>query len=60
MEETIKEKNIQDYPLPITMEKMHKIIEQMKNCICKLILKGNVTGTGFFVILNIMMNYIRY
>ena len=48
MEETIKEKNIQDYPLPITMEKMHKIIEQMKNCICKLILKGNVTGTGFF------------
>ena len=48
MEETIKEKYLNDYPLPITKEKIYIIIEQMKYCICKIFLKEYGTGTGFF------------
>ena len=48
MEITKKEKNIQNYPLPITMEKIYKILEQMKYCICKIFLKKGESGTGFF------------
>ena len=48
METTIKEKYLKDYPLPITIEKIYSIIEQMKYCICKIFLKESGTGTGFF------------
>ena len=48
METTIKEKYLKDYPLPITIEKIYTIIEQMKYCICKIFLKDSGTGTGFF------------
>ena len=50
MEEEIikKEKNLQEYPLPISIEKMHQIIDQMKYCVCKIFLKSGETGTGFF------------
>ena len=48
METIIKEKYLKDYPLPISIEKIYTIIEQMKYCVCKIFLKEFGTGTGFF------------
>ena len=47
MEIIKKEKNIKEYPSHITIEKIELILEQMKNCVCKIFLKKGVTGTGF-------------
>ena len=47
MEEIKKEKILDDYPLPVTIEKTQIILNQMQNFICKIEnKKGN--GTGFF------------
>ena len=43
-----KEKYLDDYPKPITLESTEKIIKQMKNNICKIHLKEGSKGTGFF------------
>ena len=42
-----KEKAIDGYPKPVTIEGTIKILEQLKNCICKIENK-NGKGTGFF------------
>ena len=47
MEDIIKEKALVDYPLPVTIDKTQLILEQMKNCICKIENK-NGNGTKFF------------
>ena len=47
MEEIDKEKSIDNYPNPVTIEGTNKILNQLKTCICKIENKdGN--GTGFF------------
>jgi len=43
----VKESYIDTSPIPISIKNMEKIVEQMKNCVCK-IKKGNEKGTGFF------------
>ena len=48
MDYIIKEKEISNYPKPVTIEQTSIILYQMKHCICK-IYKGN--GTGFLCIL---------
>ena len=47
MTEVEKEKSIENYPKPITIEGTIKIVDQLKNCICKIQNK-NGNGTGFF------------
>ena len=47
MESIIKEKQINDYPFPISVEETKKILEQMEKCICKIYFNGE-NGTGFF------------
>ena len=42
-----KEKSLDSYPLPVTIEGTNIILEQMKKCICKIENK-NGNGTGFF------------
>ena len=42
------EKNLQDFPSIVTLNKTKKIIEQMENCICKIYTKEGKEGTGFF------------
>ena len=47
MEKIIKEKSLDNYPLPVTIENTNKILNQLKKCVCKIKTKyGN--GTGFF------------
>ena len=36
MEETNKEKKIEKYPKPLSKKGTEKILEQMKNCVCKI------------------------
>ena len=43
----MEEKLLKDCPDPVTIEEKIKILEQMKNCICKIYL-NNGSGTGFF------------
>ena len=44
----MKEKYLENYPIPISLKSTEKIIKQMKNSICKIkTLDGN-NGTGFF------------
>ena len=43
----IEEKNIKIFPEPVNIEKTELILNQMKNCICR-IQGGNSFGTGFF------------
>ena len=43
-----EEKYIEKYPNPITIDGTETIIYQMKNCICKIINKDGINGTGFF------------
>ena len=47
MTEIEKEKALELYPLPVTIEGTNIILEQMKKCICKIENK-NGNGTGFF------------
>ena len=46
MEERVEEGLMKGSIDSISLEKMEKILNQMKNCICKIV--GNKTGTGFF------------
>jgi hypothetical protein len=45
---TIKEKYIEDYPIPITLEITEIILSQMKSSVCKIYLDNGNKGTGFF------------
>ena len=47
-EELIQEKMGLKYPKPVTIEGTEKILDQMKNCVFKIILENGVKGTGFF------------
>ena len=47
MEDIFKEKKIKDGIEPVSIAKTEKIINQMKNCVCKIYSNGS-TGTGFF------------
>ena len=47
MTEVEKEKSIENYPKPITIEGTIKIVDQLKHCTCKIQNK-NGNGTGFF------------
>ena len=47
MKKIIQEKDIQDSIKPIPIKCMEIILEQMKNCVCK-IHSGKTKGTGFF------------
>ena len=42
-----KEKILEDYPLPASIEDTNEILKQMKKCICKINNKKG-KGTGFF------------
>ena len=47
MDKIIKERILDNYQLPVTIQKTNKILEQLKKCVCKIITK-NGNGTGFF------------
>lgn len=44
----IKEKLLEDYPLPITSENTEIILNQMRKNICKIYLNDGTKATGFF------------
>ena len=46
--EYINEKQLKQYPIPITYECSEIILDQMKKAICKIKLKDGSLGTGFF------------
>ena len=46
--EATKEKKLNNYSEPVSLETTEKIIEQMKNCICKINTENGQKGTGFF------------
>ena len=48
MDDITKEKYIAKYPKPISLESTEKIIEQMRNNVCKISLLDGTKGTGFF------------
>jgi len=48
MSDYVQEIYIEKSPIPITIENMEKIINQMKNAVCKIIKKNGDKGTGFF------------
>ena len=50
MSDIIKEKILDSYPSPVTISCTSKILEQMKNCIFKIINK-NGKGAGFFCLI---------
>jgi len=47
MSDLNKEKLLDKYPIPVTIDGTKKILEQMENCICKINNKKG-KGTGFF------------
>ena len=47
MEDINKEKKVKNGIEPVSIEKTEKIINQMKNCVCKIYSNGSI-GTGFF------------
>ena len=47
MSEIKEEKSINNYPIPATIECTNKILNQLKNCICKIENKNGIE-TGFF------------
>ncbi len=49
---------IENSPKPVSIEGTQKILDQMKNCVCKIILKKGIRGTGFFCKISIKNNYI--
>ena len=46
--DTIKEKLIEDYPIPITAEGTDIILSQMRKSICNIYMDNGIKGTGFF------------
>ena len=58
----IKEKQLKDYPQPISLESTEKIIKQMKYNICKIIIRDGSKGTGFFckIPFQIIIIYYQY
>ena len=42
------EKYIENSPEPVSIEGTEKILFQMKKCVCKIVTKNGVNGTGFF------------
>ena len=56
--DTKKEKQLKDCPQPISLESTENIINQMKNNICKIIIRENINGTGFFCKIPILDNNI--
>ena len=44
----IKEISIKDALSPVSIKSTEIILDQMKNCVCK-IHKGKINGTGFFI-----------
>ena len=46
--EAIKEKKLNNYSEPVSLETTEKIIEQMKSCVCKINTENGQKGTGFF------------
>ena len=45
---TIIEKYLEDYPIPVTLRSTETIVWQMKSSICKIYLNNGNKGTGFF------------
>jgi len=43
-----------DYLQPINISRTKKILDQMINCICKIVVSNEKVGTGFFCKLNSM------
>jgi len=43
-----QEMNIENLPIPVTIERTSIILKQLKYCICKIVM-GKGHGTGFFV-----------
>ena len=58
MEDIKKEKMIEEYPRPITIEGTKIILNQLENCICKIFNPNGEKGTGFFCIINYKNNII--
>ena len=48
MADIIKEKYLEKYPKPFSLKSTEKIIEQMRNNVCKIYLLDGTKGTGFF------------
>ena len=46
--ETTKEKKLNLYPEPVSLNKTKEIFEQMQNCVCKICNEDGIKGTGFF------------
>ena len=44
---TINEKNLEDYPSPITSEGTRMILSQMEKNVCKIFTEYGAKGTGF-------------
>ena len=44
----IKEQYLKDSLTPVSIKTTEIILDQMKNCVCK-IHKGKINGTGFFI-----------
>ena len=42
------EKYCENYPNPVSLKSTEKIIEQMKNNVCRIYLNEGSKGTGFF------------
>ena len=48
MSDFIQEIIIKEQPIPVSLEGTKKILFQMENCICKINLKNDEIGIGFF------------
>ena len=48
MSDIIKEKKLNNYPEPVSLEVTKEIIEQMEKKVCKICIKDGKKGTGFF------------
>ena len=46
--ESLEEKSLKDYPVPIFIEETTKILNQMKKSVCKIFSADGSKGTGFF------------
>ena len=53
------EKNLNDYPSIVTLEKSKKIIHQIENCICKVYTNDGGNGTVFFCYIYDFKNNIK-
>ena len=48
MSNNIEEISIEVQPIPVDLDGTNKILEQMMNCICKIVKDNGKKGTGFF------------